>query len=160
VEGDVYGRMLPPTDFSAPKFSRRLRLRVWWRQVDLTAKLAAGADPDGSPELTLAAHHLIGTATRSSLADGLDRLLRSAARPYGPRSMRAPINRRGVLAARDELGALAERLRLPAPAPAHAVALAAVLVGSGTSPIYSPRAERTVQRLALDARAAFDDPIP
>jgi hypothetical protein len=148
----------PHAPFAAP--SRRLRLRVWWRRVELTSELAEGADPDGSPELSLTAHRLIGTSSRSRLADGVDRLLRSAARPHAPGSLRGPLNRSGVLAARDELAALAERLRRPAPAPAHAVALAAVLVGAGTSPVYSPLARSSVERLAADARHAFDDPIP
>jgi hypothetical protein len=156
----VYTDMLPSDLADTGLASRRLRFRVWRRRLELTSELAAGADPDASPELALAAHELIGASARRRLADGVDRLLRSAARPYGPRSMHAPMNRGGVLAARDELVALAERLRRPAPAPTHAVALAALLVGSGASPIYSPLTSGTVAGLAAHARAAFDDPIP
>ena len=136
-----------------------LRLRVWWRRQTLTEALADGADPDTSAELTLLARELIGSRTRQQLAAGVDRVLRVAGERAVPWSPAVPLNRREVAAARDELAELAERLRAAGPVPVHAVARAAMLLSSGTSPLYHPAPRQSAWDLARTARFALDDPI-
>jgi hypothetical protein len=134
------------------------RLGVWWRRRALTAALAEGADPDASAELTTVARDLIGMRTRQRLAAGLDRVLRRAERTVAW-STAVPLNRREVAEARDELAALAERLRASRPVPAHAVALTEMLLSEGTSPLYDRASPRRAWELARRARLALDDPI-
>jgi hypothetical protein len=119
----------------------------------LMEALAAGRDPDASAELTLVAHALIGSPERRRLAAGLDRVLRAAAerRPWG-----VPLNRREILTAREELAALAERLRDGGPVHVQGVARAALLARDGRSPIYDVQATQSVWRLARRARQELD----
>lgn len=138
---------------------RHLRLRVWWRRSALTKQLAAGADPDASPELTLVARTLIGAPRRRRLASALDRVVLAASqgpRPWGPR---VPVNRRAIIAARDELVALAARLRDGGPVPVHGVALAAVLVTDAASPLYHFSTGDSLSHLVGQARLRLDGPI-
>jgi hypothetical protein len=135
------------------------RLRVWWRRPALTEALAGGADPDGSPELTHVARELIGMRWRRRLATGLDRVLRTAAEPPLPHRTAVPLNLREVVAARDELAALADALRAVRPVPVHAVAQASVLLTDGTSPLYGRASGGRASQVARTARIALDDPI-
>jgi hypothetical protein len=57
------------------------------------------------------ARELIGVPKRRHLAAALDRVLRAAAARPHPWRTAVPLNRREVVAAREELAALAERLR-------------------------------------------------
>jgi hypothetical protein len=95
----------------------------------LMEALAAGRDPDASAELTLVAHALIGSPERRRLAAGL---------------------------AREELAALAERLRDGGPVHVQGVARAALLARDGRSPIYDVQATQSVWRLARRARQELD----
>jgi hypothetical protein len=108
---------------------------------------------------SLRARELIGVPKRKHLAAGLDRVLRAAAARPHPWRTAVPLNRREVVAAGEELAALAERLRADSPVPVRAVALAAVLVDDGASPLYDREAPRSVWRLAREARRALDGPI-
>jgi hypothetical protein len=135
------------------------RVRVWWRRPTLTARLANGADPDESTDLMLVARELIGAPKRSQLAAALDRVVRAAAQRPRPWTAVVPLNRREILAARDELVELSERLRADTPVPVRAVALTAVLVRDGASPVYDRKAETGLWRLARRARLALDEPI-
>ena len=145
----------------SPLLRRRLalRLRVWLRRPALTEALAAGSDPDASPELIQVAHELVGAGTKRRLANAVDRVLRDAAEPPVPWRAAVPLNRRGIMAARDELAALAERLRAPAPVPAHGMAFAERLLSDGSSPLYHRTASHSVQRRVQQARYLLDDPI-
>jgi hypothetical protein len=136
-----------------------LRLRVWWHQPALTEALAVDETPDDSAELVAVAHELIGVRARRRVADGLDRVLRDALRPARPLSAAASLNRREVLAARDELAALARRLRAQAPVTAHGMALADLLLCDGASPLYNRDAPRSARHLARKARERLDDEI-
>jgi hypothetical protein len=136
-----------------------LRLRVWWRRPTLTARLAAGADPDESADLMLVACELIGTPQRRRLAAALDGLLHRAAERPRPWAAAVPLNRREILASGAELTELAERLRADAPVPVRAVALAAVLIRDGGSPVYDRQAAPGLWRLARRVRLALDEPI-
>ena len=69
-----------------------------------------------------------------------------------------PLNRDEILGARDELGALAERLRDDTPSPVRGLAIATLLVHDGASPLYSRRAGQTVGNLAREACERLNDP--
>jgi hypothetical protein len=132
---------------------------VWLRRPALTTALAGGGDPDASPELVRLAHELIGARNKRRLAHAVDRVLRDAAEPPRPWRAAIPLNRREIMAARDELAALAERLRAPAPVPVHAMALTDRLLSDGNSPIYHREAEHSLRLLTRAARSRLDDPI-
>jgi hypothetical protein len=136
-----------------------LRLRVWQRRSALTAALAAGIEPDADPALTRLAHELIGAPNRVRVADALDRILRDAAEPPRPWTATVPLNRREILVARDELGAVVTRLRAPQPVPVRGMALAERLLRDGRSPLYDREARDGVWRLARTTQRLLDDPI-
>ena len=136
-----------------------LRARVWWHWPALTRELAGGGDPDASAELNVVARQLIGARAQQRLADTLDRVIAAASRRSRPPSSKAPLNRHEILDARDELTALAERLREGTPAPVQGVAIATLLVHDGASPLYGRRAAQDVSSLAREARDRLDDPI-
>jgi hypothetical protein len=142
-----------------PTRSPLLRLKVWWRRTALTRELATGADPDASFEHMLVAGELIGRPARWRLAAGLDRVLTNAQRTPRPGDARVPLNRPAVLRARDELGALAERLRAGTPAAVQGVAIVAVLLRDASSPLYYRHAGDSVLQIAERARLRLDAPI-
>jgi hypothetical protein len=151
-----------PTGLRGPDFARRslrLRLRVWLRREALTEQLAEGRDPDSTAELRLVAGELISTRTQKRIAEALESFLRTAAAPPRPRLSGLPLNRREIWVARDELRALADRLRAGRPVPVHAVALAATLALDGSSPMFGPSSKGSVRLLARKARERLDDPI-
>jgi hypothetical protein len=134
-------------------------MRVWLRWPALTRELAEGGDPDASPELSAVAHQMVGLRAQQRLADTLERVLAAASGRPHPGGARAALNRRGILAARADLSALAERLRAGTPAPVQGLALATLLVHDGASPLYTRRAAGDVWSLAREARRRLDDPI-
>ncbi len=139
--------------------SLRLRARVWWHWPALARELAAGGDPAASAELTVLARQLIGLRAQQRLADTLERVMTAASRPPRPPSVKVPLNRHAILSARDELAALAERLRDGTPAPVQGMAIATLLVHDGASPLYGRRAAQDVSSLAREARDRLNDPI-
>jgi hypothetical protein len=136
-----------------------VRLRVWQRRSALTAALAAGIEPDADPRLTVLAHELIGAPNRIRVADALERILRDAADPPTPWSATVPLNRRGILVARDELGAVVTRLRAPLAVPVRGMAHAERLLCDGRSPLYDQNQRDSVWRLARTTQRLLDDPI-
>ncbi len=136
-----------------------LRMRVWWNWPALTRELAAGGDPAASAELTVVARQLIDLPAQQRLADTLDRVMSAASRRPRPPSVKVPLNRHAILGARDELAALAERLRDGTPAPVQGLAIATLLVHDGASPLYGRRAAQDVGSLAREARERLNDPI-
>ncbi len=136
-----------------------LRFRVWWQWPVLTRQLAEGSDPEASAELTVMARQLIGLPAQQRLAEALERVLTGASRPPRPPSAKMPLNRHEIFSARDELAALADRLRAGSPAPVQGLALATLLVHDGASPLYGRRAAQDVWSLAREARERLDDPI-
>jgi hypothetical protein len=136
-----------------------LRLRVWWRRTALTRELATGADPEASFEHMVVAGELIGRPTRWRLAAALDRVLTIAQANPRPSGDRVPLNRPAVLRARDELGALAERLRSGTPASVQGVAIVALLLRDSSSPLYYRHAGDSLLQIAERARLRLDAPI-
>jgi hypothetical protein len=136
-----------------------LRARVWWNWPALARELAAGGDPDATAELTVLGRQLIGLHTQQRLADTLERVMAAASRRPRPPSVKVSLNRHEILGARDELAALAERLRDGTPAPVQGLAIATLLVHDGASPLYSRRAATDVLSQAREARERLNDPI-
>jgi hypothetical protein len=136
-----------------------LRVRVWSRWPALTRELARGSDPNASAELTVLSRQLIGLRAQQRLADALERVMTAASRRPRPPSAKVPLNRPEILGARDELSALAARLRDGSPAPVQGLAIATLLIHDGASPLYSRRAPQDVGSLAREARERLDDPI-
>ena len=135
-----------------------LRIRVWWQWPVLTRELAEGGDPEARPELTVLARQLVGLPTQQRLADALERVMTASSRRTRPPS-KVPLNRYGISSAREELAALAERLREGTPAPVQGLAMATLLVHDGASPLYGGRPAQDVWSLAREARQRLDDPI-
>jgi hypothetical protein len=87
----------------------QVRLSVLLHRLTLDRELAAGADPDSSPQLALRATQLTGGRSRRRLADGLGRLLVDARRPGALSSAVHP--RANLIRSEAVLDALQRRLR-------------------------------------------------
>jgi hypothetical protein len=131
------------------------------RSYELDRALADGADPDSSVLLSLRAGTLLGARMRAQLAGTLRRVIRDA----GTRPSRStvPLAWREILAARDLLEQVATVLDSPGAIDPHGAAQVALLIRSGTSPIYPPtRAGMLSRRLratlnALDLRSTIHE---
>jgi hypothetical protein len=115
-----------------------LRLIACWRSGELDCQLAAGINPQTTTVLALHAERIIERRSRTRLANGLTRALRSArdtapgftaaVRPYAPE----------LIAADSALAALHCCLRSPAPVNAQGVAILRALLTDAASPLYQP----------------------
>lgn len=131
----------PPVPASRPP--RLLAAHAALSSWRLDRQLAAGVPSASSRLLAARARRLAEPATRRMLARSLRRAV--------VRSM-APTRRSPVVAAdprliagwADGLLGIAERLERPEPLATCAVARVRLLVGDGTGPLYSDRAERTL----------------
>lgn len=112
-----------------------LRLRTLTRRASLDAALAEGVDPCSDPLLALRAEQLTSQPTRQAIARTIRNLLDAADEPW--HGSRPPLQSGDVLAARDELLAVARCLEGPEPMSPQAAALAAQLVWDSASPIYA-----------------------
>ena len=107
--------------------------------------------------LRLRAEQLTSSATRRLLARALRSVVEGAEGPsqaWG--SVRPPLQREEVLAARDDLLALADRLSEPRVVDPGAAACAAALVWDSGSPVYSRDTGESVAAVAQDVLAALD----
>lgn len=152
----------PPSRAAAPPVSglmvaprSRLRHRIAARLLAgrLDAALAAGANPEGDPSLSVRARRLTTRREREQLADALHRS-RAEALSGGPR-LRIPISRERVQQAEDELSLLAHRLASPGPVAARGVALARALLSDGAGPLYDKRSPGDLAALARRAADAL-----
>jgi len=115
-----------------------LRVRAVGRRTHIDAELAAGADPSRDPALGLRASQLTGAASRAAIATTIHHLLDEAQQPATRASgVRPPLQRDAILAAREGLLAIADRLAGTMPVTARTAALAAQLVWDAGSPIYA-----------------------
>ena len=138
-----------------------LRLRVARYRTRLDAALAEGADPADDPALALRAQQLTEPAALRSIASTLDNILDAAEEPpdaWSPGGPSPPLQREAILAARDQMHALADRLRGAGHPSPQAAALAALLVWDSASPIYADRSEATT--VARWASTAIDALTP
>lgn len=75
--------------------------RVWLVKSSLDRRIAQGADPHGSPELTRRARQLASPRCRKGLAAGLRRMVEAAEEPRPVLTSQVPLNRRDILAERE-----------------------------------------------------------
>jgi hypothetical protein len=92
--------------------------------------------------------------SRRIMAESLERAVDFAGRPRGL-SAAVPV-RAEALTARDDLLALAARLRTTPDPPPRAMELAARLTFDGTSPLFNPEASGTLRGAINEALLAFD----
>jgi hypothetical protein len=123
-------------------------VRMWvrlhrWR---LDRELAAGCAPDRSPAHRLRAAQLVDQASRRHLARSLREVVRAADSPCDwPLSSAVPIHRRAVLAVREGLIGLADRLVQPVPLNPCGVARVGLLLTDGAGPLYNPAPEGSIR---------------
>jgi hypothetical protein len=122
----------------------KLRAQVLRRRARLDAALAEGVRPNGDAALALRARQLTAPATRRLVAGELRDLVQAAQAGRPSAGPQPPLQHAAVLAAEDELAAIAERLSDGDEIDPQAVALAALLVWDLGSPVYSPREDASV----------------
>jgi len=128
----------------------------------LDDRLAHGANPRSSRELSLRAQQLL--SNRERLAAAIEGALESARRP-AVFSARVPVRRQQALECAGELHALADRLRQDR-VDVHGVAMASNLLHDGASPLYHDNGVSLLYavrsaRLALDpiGERYYDVPV-
>jgi hypothetical protein len=132
-----------------------LRTRVWLGRYALDLRLAEGENILSSRQLAHRADQLASIRCRRSLAAGLRRLIEDAESTSRPLSSAAPIQRRSILRARAELEQLAAELDSDDPLTIEGIARVQLLLTDGTSPLYSPFPDGTLEEAVSHARAAF-----
>jgi hypothetical protein len=122
-----------------------LSLRVRLRRARLDRDLADARMGERSEEHALRAAQLTSGATRCDTARSLREVVAAAENPraewFGSTAL---LDRDVVVAWRDRLAGLAERLEQPSPIGACGVARARVLASDGMGPLYNPASERSL----------------
>jgi hypothetical protein len=132
------GQSESPLDPTSRSPTLRCRLRVQLHRARLDQQLAEGVGNDSVDDRALRGRQLAGRRTRRRLARSLRARVKDAERPVGPQlSAAVPLSRRAVLASRESLLGLAERLESAAPVNPCGVARVLVLLTDGTGPLYS-----------------------
>jgi len=134
-----------------------LRVRVAIKRDFLDRALAEGANPGTGPELALRAAQLVRERDRRALGCCLRLLIREAeGAPWLARVNPRQIQRGEILADRQALVLLIERLESPRPAGAEGAAIAERLFTDLHSPLFDWAEPGTIRRLARRAVAAMD----
>lgn len=136
----------------------RARTRLWTRvrATSLDHALAAGASPDSAASLSLRAEQLIRAGTRRKLARSLRRLIRDASRRSLSPGPRVPLCRRKVLASRELLLELAERLSSQEPVDARGVAQLRLLLIGVVGPLYDDPGADDLEPILQSALEALE----
>lgn len=129
--------------------------RVWLRRSSLDRRLAEGADPYGSAELSRRARQLVSTRCRARLAAGLCRMVDAADRPRPLLTSQVPINRREILAERELFRELARDLRSSDALHPRGIALVERVLTDSRSPCYAPGDDGALGLALRQARAAL-----
>jgi hypothetical protein len=129
--------------------------RVWLRRGTLDRRLALGADPHATPELSRRARQLTSRRCRAGLAEGIRNLIASAEELRRQYSAAAPLQRREILSERTFLLQLADELAGEDELSARGIALVEALLTDGASPIYTGGSEQELHRALIHARAAL-----
>jgi hypothetical protein len=114
---------------------------VWLQRGALDRRIALGADPSTSPELSRRARQLTSRRCRGGLAAGIRNIVEEADYRHRLYSAAVPVNRRDRLSDDD----LSPR----------GIALVEELLIDGGSPIYSPSYEGALHAQLTHARAAL-----
>jgi hypothetical protein len=126
--------------------------RVWLRRGSLDRRLAAGADPQASPELARRARQINSRRFRAGLAASIRNLLDAAEEPRRAFTSAVPVRRYAILGERELLLELAAELESGEDLRPRGIALVERLVTDGSSPIY---AEGSLREELRRARAAM-----
>jgi hypothetical protein len=132
------------TDGALPRPATRTlqRLSVRLRRRGLDRQLAAGINPDTSPDLELRAWQLIQHSSRRRVARGLRRAVREAQDHRLKESNSVvPIPRQAVTQWSQGLLDVADAIEQSSRVSACGIALALELLTDGTGPLYDPGAE-------------------
>ena len=132
---------------SGPSPAHGARLRARLRRTRLDRELAEGRAPEVCEDHALRARQLTDPVARGRVACSLRGVVAKAERAPGGLGSAAPVCRGAVLAWREGLLGLADRLEQPGLVNACGVARALVLVTDGTGPLYNPAAERSLGEL-------------
>lgn len=134
-----------------------LRCQTWWLAQDLDRRLAHGADPMESDELSLRVGQLGSARTRARLACALRGAVELADRQPDPLRMPlGPIRRSEIRANRELLLELAERLRTARPLGVEGLAMTSLLIDDAPSPLYHDDASRSLTVTAFEALVALE----
>ena len=134
-----------------------LRCRTRWRARALDRRLAAGADPMESDELSLRVAQLGSAKTRGRLAAELRAAVVLAEAPFDPLRMTSTRLRRGDNRAnRALLLELADRVQADVPLGVEGLARTDRLVRDSASALYRTDAERPLGVAAFEALVALD----
>jgi len=138
-------RRLPEPGSPGQSTKFALRVRVHLHRGRLDRQLADGLAPDAFDDRALRAAQLAGMPTRREVARSLRRLVKHAERPAGVVvSAAVPVRRHSVLAWREALLGLADRLEQPVPVDPCGVARALVVLTDGGGPFYDARADHSI----------------
>jgi hypothetical protein len=130
--------------------------RAWFLRRKLDRKIAQGADPASSPELSCRARQLVSPGFRARMAAGLRRTIAAAEQPRpSPLSARVPVQRRAILDERERLLGLARALTDEETVSARGVARVEELLTDGRSPIYYPSPAGALRAALLHTRATL-----
>jgi hypothetical protein len=152
--GIFFGTLYRSYPDAGPSFGLRLRTR--WRRGRLNAELASGADPAGSPELTLRAAQLQSRAVRSRLANAIVKMLGRAHEPNLGRFTAAGEQQNAEIREyADNLRALVARLRDDRPIDIQGAAMTAQLVNDRASPLFRD-GDQDLGGAVLSARLALE----
>jgi hypothetical protein len=132
------------------------RLRAYLCCAGLDRALAAGVSPDSSVQLSLRAHTLLSSTMRWGLADELHRLIGQAQQPRACFDPTVPLARSAILANRDEIEALADRLEAEEPVDVRGVAQVHALLRNGDSPVFGREDADELERALQCATEALD----
>jgi hypothetical protein len=144
-----------PHSSSRRSASLATRARAWCHQFDLDRELAAGTDPEGSPQLRARAQQLTSVHFRRELIAQLDGALIKAEHPPHWHSAGLPVQCRDVAAAADALRALRAALHAATSSRVQGIALAACLLNDPDGPLYQAWPDGTIARLADAATSAL-----
>lgn len=137
---------------------RRDRLAARWRRHRLDRALAGDAVPPPRAGLALRARMLAEPAVRGALGRQLRSVVDDARTGQAPSRVRIYPNRSVVLAAAQELDAIADRLLSPDPVAAQGVAQIRLLLTDGAGPLYRRGATENL-RTALTRALACLQPV-
>jgi hypothetical protein len=147
---------IAPSDTVAAPLVVRARARV--HRSRLVRELAAGADPDGTPERALCAAHLTTMRTRRGLAASVVNIIDAVSEPARGLSSAAPLARREILAARPALVGLNRRLCAPLTVNPRGVAILYELLRDAASPLYFPSDPDALDAAVGEATLALGAP--
>jgi hypothetical protein len=151
-----------------PRRSRGLVLGgIWlrWRtrvhRQELDGRLARGADPMDSDELSLRVGQLGSARSRARLACALRGAVELADRQPEPFGMpRSQVRRAEIRASRELLLELAERVDSRGPIGVEGLALTSLLICDRASPLYDGDVRRSLAATAFTALVALERGCP